>query len=252
MMTPSAAAPAAGRLRLASHQTPAPRFAIYFAPPPGSLLHELGASWLGRDAHAASESPTRNSPLSDELIADARRYGFHATLKPPFGLSDGCTEAALTAAIAHLASGLDAVTAAALSLKEIDGFLALVPEARCTALDELAAICVRDLDGFRRPASEDEVQRRRAIGLSKRQDEHLLRWGYPYVMEEFRFHMTLTRRLSDEERQIVVPLARRHFAGVLGQSLVVDALTLFRQPEPHRNFTALHRFALRASIERVA
>jgi len=221
---------------LASHQTPAPRFAIYFAPPPGCLLHELGASWLGRDAHAASEIPVRNSAVSDELISDARRYGFHATLKPPFGLNNGCTEAALTAAIAHLASGLDAVTAPALSLREIDGFLALVPLRHCPALDKLAATCVRDLDGFRRPASEDEVQRRRAAGLSKRQDEHLLRWGYPYVMEEFRFHMTLTRRLSDQEMRQAAALAREHFRDLLGHPLVIDALTLFREAGPGRDF----------------
>ena len=237
---------------MASHQTPAPRFAIYFAPPPGSLLHELGASWLGRDAHAASGSPARNFALADELIADARRYSFHATLKPPFVLRNGRTEAALTVAIAHLASGLDAVTAPALSLKEIDGFLALVPVHHCPALDELAAICIRDLDGFRRPASEDEVHRRRAAGLSKRQDEHLLRWGYPYVMEEFRFHMTLTRRLSDQEMHQTAALAREHFRDILGHPLVIDALTLFREPGPGRDFTVVQRFPLRASAERKA
>ena len=237
---------------MASAQTPALRFAIYFAPPPGSLLHERGASWLGRDAHAASVSPVRNSDLSDDLIADARRYGFHATLKPPFVLRNGCTEAALTVAIAHLASGLDAVTVPALSLKEIDGFLALVPVHHCPALGELAAICVRDLDGFRHPASEDEVHRRRAAGLSKRQDEYLLRWGYPYVMEEFRFHMTLTRRLNDQESHHTAALAREHFRDLLGHPLVIDALTLFREAGPGRDFAVVQRFPLRASAERKA
>jgi putative phosphonate metabolism protein len=252
MTTPSAAAPAAGKLRLVSHHTPTPRYAIYFAPPPDSLLHELGVTWLGRDAHAASASVARNAPVSDDLIAEPRRYGFHATLKPPFGLRSGRTEAALTVALAHLASGLDAVTAPSLSLQEIEGFLALVTARPCPALDELAAICVRDLDGFRHPASEDEVQRRRAAGLSKRQDEYLLRWGYPYVMEEFRFHITLTQRLNGEHRKNTEPLAREHFKDVLGQPLVIDALTLFREPAPGHDLAIVQRFALGSPAERRA
>lgn len=237
---------------MVSQQTPLPRYAIYFAPPPGSLLHRRGASWLGRDAQAVSESPDRNLALSDDLIADPRRYGFHATLKPPFALINGCTEADLTTAIEHLASGLGAVTAPALSLKVIDGFLALVPAHHCPALDELAATCVRDLDRFRRPASEDEVQRRRAAGLSKRQDAYLLRWGYPYIMEEFRFHITLTRRLSAQESNHTAALAREHFSDVLEHPLVIDHLTLFREPGPGRDFIVVERFPLRASAERKA
>lgn len=237
---------------MASLQTSAARYAVYFAPPPGSLLSERGASWLGRDAHVGSTLPFTRPVLADDLVADARRYGFHATLKPPFRLKDGRTEAALAAAIGHLASSLDSLTVPALALKEIDGFLALVPASLCPALDQLAALCVRDLDGFRRPASEEEIQRRRKSGLTKRQDGHLLRWGYPFVMEDFRFHMTLTCRLGSEEMRHAVSHANRHFQEVLGQPLLVDALTLFREAGPGHDFTVVQRFALRTTAERKA
>jgi len=190
--------------------------------------------------------------LADDLVADARRYGFHATLKPPFRLKDGRTEAALAAAIAHLASSLDSLTVPVLALKEIDGFLALTPASLYPALDQLAALCVRDLDDFRRPASEEEIQRRRKAGLSKRQDGHLLRWGYPYVMEDFRFHMTLTCQLDSREMRQAKALAHKHFEEFLGQPLSVDALTLFREAAPGHDFTVVQRFALNSSAERKA
>jgi hypothetical protein len=144
------------------------------------------------------------------------------------------------------------VTAPALSLKVIDEFLALVPAHHCPALDELAATCVRNLDRFRRPAGVDEVQRRSTASLSKRQDAYLLRWGYPYVMEEFRFHITLTRRLSDQERNHTAALDREHFSDILDHPLVIDHLTLFREPGPGRDFIAVERYPLRASADRKA
>ena len=53
------------------------------------------------------------------------------------------------------------------------------------------------------------------------------RWGYPYVFEAFRFHMTLTGRLAADERETW----RARLAEAYGDAdgLVVDALTLLRQ-----------------------
>ena len=33
----------------------------------------------------------------------------------------------------------------------------------------------------------------------------LVRWGYPYVFEDWCFHMTLTRRLTPAEKAVVLP-----------------------------------------------
>jgi len=72
-----------------------------------------------------------------------------------------------------------------------------------------------------------------------------VRWGYPYVLEEWRFHLTLTGRIRDDgERSAIAELLRRRFAGFLDRPLAVRDLCVFRQPAPGRPFTVLARFTL--------
>lgn len=170
------------------------RYAVYYLPDDAGLAR-FGAAWLGWDA--ALGAPVAQ-PLGLEAITRApRRYGFHATFKAPFRLAEGRDPTDLVRAAALLAERLDPVTVAALVPGRLDGFLALVPEGDTGALDRLAFAVVRGLDGFRAMPTRDELDRRRQAGLSARQDALLLDWGYPYVAEEFRFHMTLTDRLED-------------------------------------------------------
>lgn len=228
------------------------RHAIYFTPDPHGLLHRLGSQWLGRDAvnwKTISEQP--DARLAG-LTTEARRYGFHGTLKPPFRLKEGTTFSALEVATRRISSQHVAFSAGLLGLKIIDGFLALAPETENEALDHLAADCVRHLDDFRRPADDAEIARRRAAGLTDRQDAHLLRWGYPYVFDDFRFHMTLSRKLSDEERAWIWPLAQTHFAGVLGKPLEIDAISLVTEPSDGADFMVEQRLPLVMSNVRAA
>lgn len=220
------------------------RHAIYFTPDPQGLLHRLGSQWLGRDAvnwKTVSEQPDQRLSA---LTADARRYGFHGTLKPPFRLKEGTTFSSLEVATRRISSQHVAFATSELALQIIDGFLALVPAADCEQLDHLAADCVRHLDDFRRPASDDELARRRAPGLTERQDAHLLRWGYPYVFDDYRFHMTLSRKLTDEERAWVWPLAQDHFTPVLGKPLGIDAISLVTEPSDNGDFMVEQRLPL--------
>jgi hypothetical protein len=130
-------------------------------------------------------------------------------------------------------------------LKAISNFLALVPTNRSTELQDLADRCVVEFDEYRRPAADEELARRRMNGLSPRQDELLLRWGYPYVLEEWRFHLTLTGRLPDEaERTAVMNVLRQRFGGLVDRPLPVRDLCVFRQSAPDRPFTVLARFRL--------
>ena len=108
-----------------------------------------------------------------------------------------------------------------------------------------AEFCVCAVDTFRTPANEAELQRRRAANLTPRQEFLLMRWGYPYVLDEFRFHMTLTRRLLPDEKPALLAAANEHFAAVLGQPLDVDALTVFAETRFDRTFVAEERFPLR-------
>lgn len=226
------------------------RYALYYAPRPEEGLATAASLWLGWNPNGGR---TRPVPLSSgldperlaEIIAEPRRYGFHGTLKPPIVLADGAAESDFLAAVGRFAAGQRAITVPSLVLGEVSQFLALVPSARLPELQDLADRCVVEFDEFRRPADEDELERRRASGLTPRQEELLKRWGYPYVLEEWRFHLTLTGRIADpDERAAVLSILRQRFSGFIDRPLAVRDLCVFRQTSPQQPFTVLARFRL--------
>ncbi len=179
-----------------------PRYALYYAPRAEEALAIAASRWLGRspDTGEARDIPPVGSIPRErlsELVADPRLYGFHGTLKPPMALADDVTERDLLDAVGAFAATESQIDVPLLALVELGDFVALVPAERCAVLQDLADRCVIEFDAFRRPAGVAELTRRRAAGLSARQDELLRRWGYPYVMEQGRFHLTLTGRVKD-------------------------------------------------------
>jgi putative phosphonate metabolism protein len=225
------------------------RYAVYYAPEPDSPLWRFGCRWLGYDPECSIDYPPEPLPGFDAawlaaITAGPRRYGFHATLKPPFALRQGMTPGQLIAAVARFSAARPVVVAPPLGLVVLDRFLALRPAGVCPALDGLAAACVRELDAFRAPAPEAELARRRRAGLTLRQERLLVSWGYPYVMEEFRFHLTLTGRLDEASREqlrltlapVVAPLCR--------EPLAITGLALYQQPDRSSPFELLERFPL--------
>lgn len=207
------------------------RYALYYTPREDSRLAAFGRAWFGNPCVAA-------------LTAQARTYGFHATLKAPFRLSDERSAGQLTNALADFCGKQPTVDAGRLVLTSLDGFLALVPENRRAALDELAADCVTSFDEFRAPPGEGELARRRTNGLTERQDHNLRTWGYPYVLEDFRFHMTLSRRLTGDEearaRNDLMPLLEP----ALAEPVTIDAISLSAQPAAEVPFEVQKRIAL--------
>ena len=176
------------------------RYAIYYLP--GGPLAGFGAAWLGWDVLSGQAVPPPEVPGLDSeeiraITATPRKYGLHATLKPPFRLAEGLDEADLQAEVEALAARLTPATAGRLHLTRIAGFLALVPEGETAGLGDLAGACVEALDRFRAPPTKAETARHKAADLTERQQALLGRWGYPYVFEEFRLHLTLTGRLGD-------------------------------------------------------
>lgn len=221
-----------------------PRYAIYFAPATGSALERFGRRWLGRDAATGEIVAQPDLPNIAAITAEARRYGFHATLKPPFALAEGTDAAMLEAAIADFVATRNKIVAPSLTLAAIDGFLALVPSAAAPDLHRLAEHCVARFDPFRAPASPAELAKRRAGGLTAAQEALLSRWGYPHVFECFRFHMTLTRHLSSAERAAIEPAIGPLLAEACAGPLLIDALSLFVQPDRTAAFRLVRRFAL--------
>jgi putative phosphonate metabolism protein len=220
------------------------RYAIYFCPPPAADLARQAAIWLGRDAFSGDMLvPVAAGPLSAGEVAyhtaAARRYGFHATLKAPFRLAAGETEASLAAAINAFAADTTPPTIAHLALKQIDGFFALVPDVRTPELDTFAAAVVERFDRFRAPLTDADIARRNPETLSPRELQYLHKWGYPYVFEAFRFHMTLTGRVAGAEATRVRAAIEEHFGDFIGAPLEVDTLALFGEPDSGGPFQVL-------------
>lgn len=221
-----------------------PRYAVYFVPDPGTALYEFGASALGYDCYAGSNTALIKGAEAFESWKDyvhaPRAYGFHATLKAPFYLADGSSEADLVNAIATFAADHAAVVVGQLVVRELDAFIALVPDAQQPLLDRLAQACVQVFDRFRAPMSAQERERRLAAGLSPAQITNLDRWGYPHVADDFRFHMTLTGALAAAERNRVLQFLCDQFDRIRdARSLVVDQLVVARQADSTSPFQVI-------------
>jgi len=221
------------------------RIALYYAPEPHDPLHQRASAWLGRDAFSGAElsQPAIAGIDIAEVTADARGYGFHATLKPPFRVQ-GDTQAALQAA-QDFAARTAAFALPPLQITDLDGFLALREAEPCPPLQVLADGAVTALDPHRAPATESEIARRKPDKLSPRQREFLAFWGYPYVFAEWRFHMTLTRRLTPAENAIILPAVTDALGDAPAISRTVTDICIFAQAAPGAPFIILERLKLR-------
>lgn len=219
------------------------RYAVYYTPPKGDLA-EFGAAWLGWDVARGAPAPHRPAdvPGLPQVTQTPRKYGFHGTLKPPFRLAEGKSPDTLRSAVAELAQRTAPGRADTLELRALGSFLALTPQGTADGIDRVAAACVTVLDRFRAPAPPEELARRRKAGLSPRQEALLTRWGYPYVLDAFRFHMTLTGRLPKPEMSHWQTVAQTALPA-LPCPFVLEAISLVGE-RPDGAFELIERFAL--------
>ncbi|MEO9900443.1 MAG: DUF1045 domain-containing protein, partial [Nisaea sp.] len=167
-----------------------------------------------------------------ELTTEPRRYGFHGTLKAPFALQGGTTVDELVAACAAFAAESASFALQGLSVNRLGQFLALTPNAAEQDLSAFAATCVRRFEPFRKPLSESDLERRRKSGLTPDQEHKLVEWGYPYIFEDFRFHMTLSNKLENEkEAATLEAAARAHFQDLTDRPRQVESLGLYCEAE---------------------
>ncbi len=211
------------------------RAAIYYVPAADDPLWPLGCAWLGRDPERET---ALEQPAVQHLAAfteSPRRYGLHATLKPPMALAAGLD--AFLADAASLAASLRGFDLPPLAIADLDGFLALTLAAPCPPMHDLADRCVAELDHHRRPESA-EAQARRAAGRSAEERENIARWGYPLVFGAFRFHMTLSER---PHAALLAAAAHAHFAGSLDRKRRVTAIAVFTEAGPGAPMRLLRR-----------
>jgi hypothetical protein len=187
------------------------RYAIYLTPPEDSPLERAAAAWLGRSAFGGPAMPPVAPAEADP--ATPARYGFHATLKAPFRLADGRTEADLLDAFGRFA-GERAPLAVPLVVSRLSRFVAL------TAADHgpVQAACdaaVAAFEPFRAPLTAAERERRRPERLDEEERALLDRWGYPYVFGRFLFHMTLSGPVEEAALPVVEAATRAAFEPLL-------------------------------------
>lgn len=208
-------------------------------------LAEKGAAWLGWDVATGQAAPQPALVGVDVAMVTAkpRKYGLHGTIKPPFHLVAGAELADLQLAMTALCQRLVPVEMEGLVLHRMGGFLALTPTGDQTALAAMAGEVVKSLDRFRAPPSAAELARRRQNPLNPEQERHLADWGYPYVMDQFRFHITLTGCLDDVEAAEVAKAVVPYFEPDLPEPFRVDSLTLVGQTAVGM-FQEIHRYAL--------
>lgn len=206
------------------------RYAIYFKPKTGSALADFGQNWF--------------DTMPTQIIASPRRYGIHATLKAPFQLNEQRAIEELNIAIKYLAGDFSSLEVGPLVQKRIGDFIALIPKTECPDLNQLAFDWVRLLDTYRAPAEEAEIEQRRSAGLSIDEDEMLQKWGYPYVDKCFRFHITLTEKLNEDEANAVQPTLDELLKPVLEEPLVIEDICLVGDPGNGDPFKLLERFRL--------
>ena len=209
------------------------RYAVYFLPDWESRLFQLASQLIGWDC----QEGRRHSPPGPKVLANpdgidiesatraVRNYGFHATIKPPMRLARNMSAAKLAARAAEITAGHWPFQVN-LRIKRQGRFVALVQEEPPLELADLAADCVKGLDGFRARPRHDEIEKRRAAGLTPRQEDMLARWGYPYVLDEFRFHMTLAGPMDERDAASFIALARTWIGEDITLPIWLDRLAL--------------------------
>lgn len=221
------------------------RYAIYFVPPAEAEWSKFATAWLGWDIEAgqAVKHPAIDGLDIASVTEVPRKYGLHATMKPPFSLREGETQTALQDACAQLAGPFAPVAFEGLEIARLGRFLALRPTGATQDLNALAAACVLDLDSFRAPTTEAELARRRSTGLTMEQDANLTNWGYPFVLDAFRFHITLSGRLGKPALASVQSVLNERLTPLLPAPFKIRDIALVGEAEDGR-FHLIHRYPL--------
>jgi hypothetical protein len=229
-----------------------PRYAIYFTPPPFSQLARFGAEILGYDGFHGSDVPHAMLAGVDpavlvSLTASPRRYGFHATTVAPFHLK-GHSESDVIEELLLFSETHGPVPLGPLEVSAFGRFVVLVPAEPQSGVSVLASDCLKAFDRFRAPLSAADRARRSHEGLTARQAVLLEQWGYPYVLDQFRFHMTLAGPVPGENMLRIRSCLAREYAALARNNVELDALSLVRQGDPNQRFRVVDRYRLRGEF----
>jgi len=225
------------------------RYAVYFAPEANTPLARFGRSWLGHDPETGEEIARETFGLepamAEHAIATPSLYGLHGTLKPPFQFQEGRSVESLKARLAAMAHIACPVNLGRLAVTRLGNFLALQPEHSPKA-QWLAAHCMFAVEDFRAPMTCSEKKRRLQADLTRHQRLLLELYGYPYVLSEYRFHITLTGPLDDAEHEIVGPALVKALGHITAETVHIKSICLFVQRAAGERFRIVSRWPLSA------
>ena len=192
------------------------RVAIYFLPKKNSSLENFGKNLLGRDINKKKKiSLTRRQKYFinrgftyfDELkdyCEEPAKYGFHATLKAPFRLKRNVKTKNFYDVISHIAAQHSRFKIKGLKIVYSKKFTFITSRKPNKLLINLENDLVKHLDTFRAELNKTEIKKRIPDSLTFKQNKYLKEWGYPFVFDQFKFHMTLmnqnNNKLSNKQK----------------------------------------------------
>ena len=220
------------------------RWAVYFIPASGDLV-DFADSWLGwsaREGCSVQRPDVLNfGPPISEITQGPAKYGFHATLKPPFRLASGTSQEKLADDCQKLAAQSAAFELESLSLVRLGRFLALKADGDQSQINDLASRCVMQLDHHRAPMTKSEAEKRLASARSDSQRARIQGWGYPFVLDQYRFHMTMTDKLPKGDLDETQQALGKVLDPMLGKLVPLDAISLVGEGEDGK-FRQIERF----------
>lgn len=223
------------------------RYAVYTTFPPGPMADALSA-WLGWDSAAGQDVPHPELPDFGldlaKITKRPRKYGAHGTIKAPFRLAPGADATALQEALRAHCALRSKVVLGPLQVSSFGRFLALTLREPNEQLSTLAAETVTGLDMFRAPLTAEDLARRRRASLTPRQEDHLTRWGYPHVFQDFKFHVTLTGPLDPVALPAVQDALEGYLAPYLKVPFTLDALSFLGEHQDTGRFHVIERVPL--------
>lgn len=227
------------------------RYALYCTPHTGHPLLNLIEPWFARSAHGTpivADTGPFTSQEHTTLTASRARYGFHATMKAPFHLASSFDEDNLPSVLKALGEQQYAVDVGKLQVCRFGNYLALAPVKQPQALTDLAQATVEAFEPARAPLNDDDLARRDKPGLSTRERELLMRWGYAATEENFKFHMTLAGPADGDLLDRAQAYLTELLASALREPFVLDTLALFSEPNPPGPFHIMAEASLPAQL----
>ena len=179
------------------------------------------------------------------LTKAPRKYGLHATLTP-IQIEFVSERIALIAGFEEFCAKQAPARSGRRHQRLLAGFCT-GSSVRSRATQSISGRLCYVFDPFRAHLNEAELAKRRNRRLNQYQDDMLLKWGYPYVFDAFRFHITLTGQINSQLADRLIPFLSSWLDPILEDPFYINDLVLAGEDD-NGQFHELLRRELRDDI----